>query len=53
MATRIILLEVPDVRAEDLLKMAIVKWNEDVGPGDRIRHRVVYSAPVGDRKDIS
>ena len=47
MTTRVVVLEVRDTRSEDLLHMAIQKWNAEQEV-DQISHRVLYSAPVGD-----
>lgn len=54
--TRIVVVEVRDTRAEDLLKMAIQQWNEDerhLDKDDRIHHRVLYSCPVGDKTSLA
>lgn len=49
--TRILVIEVPDTRAEDLLDMAVQLWNESTDERDHVRHRKMFSSPAGDWED--
>lgn len=48
MSTRIIVMEVPDARAEDLLRMAIHKWNGESGERVEVLHQTSF--PTTDRR---
>lgn len=46
MSTRVVVIELPDVEADDRLHMALIAWNAN-NPDDQVRYRIHTSLIVG------